>query len=127
MKRTFLFVLVFAGLLAGAKFLAFKQLFVVSSAFAPTLQTGDSVLMSRLSYGASRHSFASLARWFPQRLWAALPQRGDVVVVKLPRDGQTDFISRVIGLPGERVQMRAGQVSGLGTFGLKQTPTVPAQ
>lgn len=110
MRRGLLLAAVLVAGLVAAKFLLLRQMFVVSNAFAPTLRTGDTIMMSRLSYGASRHSFAALARWFPQRLWAALPQRGDVVVVKLPRDGQTDFVSRVIGLPGERVQMRAGRL-----------------
>lgn len=110
MKRVLTVLALSVALLAGARFLLFKQLYVVSSAFAPTLQTGDSILMSRLAYGASRHSFAALSRWFPKRLLAALPQRGDVVVVKLPRDGQTDFVSRVIGLPGDTVQMQGGRL-----------------
>ena len=95
---------------AGAASLAYKRQFVVSRAMAPGLQTGDVVAVSRLSYGVSRHSFAAFSRYFSARLWPAAPQRGDVAVVKLPRDGQTDFVLRVIGLPGERVQLRAGRV-----------------
>lgn len=110
MRRRLLGAFIALLLCAAALAMLTRRQFVVSRAMTPTLQTGDTFLMSRLSYGVSRHSFASLARYFPDRLWSSMPQRGDVAVVKLPRDGQSDFVSRVIGLPGERVQMRAGRL-----------------
>ena len=97
-------------LTAGAASLAFKRQFVVSRAMAPGLLTGDVFAMSRVSYGLSRHSFSAFARFSSTRLWPAAPRRGDVAVVKLPRDGQTDFVLRVIGLPGEHVQLRGRRI-----------------
>jgi signal peptidase I len=47
---------------------------------------------------------------FPGRIWAGEPKRGDIVVFKLPRDNQTDYVKRLIGLPGDRIQLRAGVV-----------------
>ena len=108
--RRLLFAALALALCAAALAALTKRQFVVSRAMTPALQTGDVFLISRLSYGVSPHSFSSLARYVPGRLWPALPQRGDVAVFKLPRDAQTDFVSRVIGLPGERVQMRAGRL-----------------
>lgn len=97
-------------LAAGAASLAFKRQFVVSRAMAPGLQTGDVFAMSRISYGLSRRSFSAAGHYLPARLWPAPPRRGDVAVVALPRDGRTEFVLRVIGLPGEKVQLRGGRV-----------------
>ena len=90
--------------------LLFKQYFTPAGSLMPTLQVGDIVIASLLAYGLSRHSHAGLGQLFPERLWAARPRRGDVAIVKLPRDGQTDYVKRVIGLPGERIQMREGRL-----------------
>jgi signal peptidase I len=107
-------LVIFLGLVGGiglaAGVVLFKAYFTPAGSMMPTLQVGDTFLMSRFAYGLSRYSFAGLARFFPQRLWPSLPRRGDVAVVKLPRDGQTDYVKRVIGLPGERIQLRKGRL-----------------
>jgi signal peptidase I len=87
----------------------------------PTLEVGDYLFVSKLSYGYSKYSFGftiGAAGWklfempplpFDGRIFLAeLPKRGDVAVFKLPRDNSTDYIKRVIGLPGDHIQMKDG-------------------
>ena len=74
----------------------------------PTLLIGDFLFVTKFSYGYSRHSFPFSPNLFSGRMVADVPERGDVVVFKLPADNRTDFIKRVIGLPGDTVQMRDG-------------------
>ncbi len=86
---------------------------IPSSSMKDTLLVGDYLFVSKLSYGYSRHSFpygGTLlgARMFDGRLFASLPKRGDVAVFKLPSDTSLDYIKRVIGLPGDEVQMQNG-------------------
>ncbi len=63
-----------------------------------------------MSYGYNRHSIPGGLNLFSGRIWSTPPKRGDVAVFKLPRDPSLDFIKRVIGLPGEEIQMRNGVV-----------------
>jgi signal peptidase I len=81
---------------------------IPSGSMKSTLLVGDYLFVSKLSYGYSRYSFPFGVNLFPGRIWAAPPQRGDVAVFKLPRDNSTDYIKRVIGLPGDEIQMRQG-------------------
>lgn len=81
---------------------------IPSGSMMPTLIAGDEVIVSKLSYGLSRYS---LPFWHPDiagRLFGRSPVRGDVVVFKLPSNPDEDYIKRVIGLPGDRVQMIGG-------------------
>lgn len=82
---------------------------IPSGSMIPTLLIGDYLFVSKLSYGYSKYSFPS---WFPHlfdgRVLASEPKRGDVAVFKLPRDNETDYIKRVIGLPGDKIQMIQG-------------------
>ncbi len=66
--------------------------------------------MSKFSYGYSRHSIPFSPPLFSGRIFDQTPHRGDIVVFKLPRDGHTDYIKRLIGLPGDRIQMKGGVV-----------------
>ena len=66
--------------------------------------------MSKYSYGYSRYSIPFAPDLFNGRIFGRLPDRGDVAVFKFPRDNQTDYIKRIVGLPGDRIQMRAGQL-----------------
>ena len=75
-----------------------------------TLLVGDYLFVSKLSYGYSRYSFPWGIIPFEGRIFGSEPKRGDVVVFKLPRDNSTDFIKRVIGLPGDHVEVRNGIV-----------------
>jgi signal peptidase I len=88
----------------------FQPFNIPSGSMIPTLMIGDYLFVSKYTYGYSDHSFPFSPHLFSGRVWASEPKRGDVVVFKLPRDGQTDYIKRVIGLPGDMVQMRGGRL-----------------
>ena len=77
---------------------------------APTLIVGDKFFVSKSAYGYSRHSFPLSPPLFSGRVFGAQPAYGDVVVFRLPKDISTDYIKRVVGLPGDRVQMKGGQL-----------------
>lgn len=81
---------------------------IPSGSMKETLLVGDYLFVSKLSYGYSRYSFPFSPAIFKGRVFAGEPKRGDVAVFKLPRDNSTDYIKRVIGLPGDEVQMRGG-------------------
>jgi signal peptidase I len=86
----------------------FQPFNIPSGSMIPTLLIGDYLFVSKYSYGYSRYSFPFGLNLFPGRIWAAEPERGDVVVFKLPRDNETDYIKRVIGMPGDEIQMIDG-------------------
>jgi signal peptidase I len=88
----------------------FQPFNIPSGSMIPTLQIGDYLFVSKYSYGYSDHSFPFSPNLFSGRIFASPPKRGDVVVFKLPRDGQTDYIKRVIGLPGDKIQMKEGRL-----------------
>jgi signal peptidase I len=88
--------------------LFFEPFNIPSGSMKPTLLVGDYLFTSKYAYGYSRHSLPFSLPLIPGRILTDLPERGDVVVFKLPSDGRTDYIKRVIGLPGDRVQMRDG-------------------
>jgi signal peptidase I len=93
------------------KALMFQPFTIPSSSMEPTLHTGDYLVVSKFSYGWSRYSFPISPPLFHARIFARPPQRGDVIVFKLPRDhGRTDYVKRLIGLPGDRVQIRNGVI-----------------
>jgi len=94
---------------------------IPSASMYPTLKVGDYLFVSKLSYGYGKHSFDFALSAFGREwirccpidfkgraFFAAPPERGDVAVFKLPTDTNIDYIKRVIGLPGDRIQMRAG-------------------
>ncbi len=87
---------------------AFQPFNIPSGSLIPTLLIGDYLFVSKYTYGYSRHSFPFSIVPIPGRIWGAEPKRGDIAVFKLPRDGETDYIKRVIGLPGDRVQVLDG-------------------
>lgn len=77
----------------------------------PTLEIGDDLITSKFPYGYSRYSM--LFGWGPvseTRLFQSVPARGDVVVFRLPRDPSQNYVKRVIGLPGDRIQVIAGRL-----------------
>ncbi len=86
----------------------FQPFNIPSGSMMPTLLIGDYLFVSKFSYGYSRYSFPFGPNIFAGRIWASDPQRGDVAVFKLPRDNSTDYIKRVIGLPGDEIQVRGG-------------------
>ena len=108
------------------KWLLFQPFNIPSGSMKPTLLVGDFLFVSKLSYGYSTYSFPTCfsqlwsrlafmdvcrnGKLFTGRLFASQPKRGDVVVFKLPRDNSTDYIKRLIGLPGDEIQMIKGQL-----------------
>jgi len=83
---------------------------IPSGSMKSTLLVGDYLFVSKFSYGYSQYSIPYAAIPFSGRVFGSEPKRGDVAVFKLPRDNETDYIKRVIGLPGDRVQMKGGQL-----------------
>jgi signal peptidase I len=88
----------------------FQPFTIPSSSMEPTLVTGDYIIVSKFAYGWSRASFPFDLPIFPGRIDGRSPARGDVVVFRLPRDPMQTWVKRVIGLPGDRVQITAGTV-----------------
>ena len=81
---------------------------IPSASMVPTLLVGDYLFVSKFSYGYSRYSLPLGLPLFSGRVFFRPPHRGDVAVFKLPRDPSVDFIKRIIGLPGDRIQMKDG-------------------
>lgn len=81
---------------------------IPSGSMKPTLLVGDYLFVKKWVYGYSRHSFPFSWPPFSGRIWEAPVQRGDVVVFKWPEDNRTDYIKRIVGLPGDRIQVKAG-------------------
>ena len=90
--------------------LLFQPFNIPSGSMIPTLLIGDYLFVSKYSYGYSRFSLPFGFDLFSGRVLASKPKRGDVVVFKLPRDETSDYIKRVIGLPGDRIQMIDGRL-----------------
>jgi signal peptidase I len=86
----------------------FQPFNIPSGSMKETLLVGDYLFVSKYSYGYSHYSFPFSPPIFSGRIWSGSPERGDVVVFRLPKDDSTDYIKRVIGLPGDRVQMIEG-------------------
>src|ERR1700719_4487563 len=86
----------------------FQPFNIPSGSMKPTLLVGDYLFVSKYSYGYSRFSVPFALIPFSGRIFGSDPTRGDIVVFRLPKDDSTDYIKRVIGLPGDRVQMRDG-------------------
>jgi signal peptidase I len=103
--------IVYAGLIAVLiRTVAFEPFNIPSGSMIPTLLVGDYLFVSKYSYGYSRFSLPFSPPLFTGRIFGSMPERGDVAVFKYPRDNSTDYIKRIVGLPGDRVQMRQGQL-----------------
>ena len=108
--------IVYAGLIAiGIRTIAFEPFNIPSGSMIPTLLIGDYLFVSKYSYGYSRYSLPFSPNLFNGRILGRTPERGDVAVFKFPRDNQTDYIKRIVGLPGDRIQMKSGQLFINGT------------
>ncbi|MFC3580007.1 signal peptidase I [Sphingomonas hylomeconis] len=88
----------------------FSPFSIPSESMLPRLLIGDYLFISKWNYGYSKHSLPFSVPLIPGRIFANLPTRGDVVVFKAPPGNRTDYIKRVIGLPGDTIQMRDGQL-----------------
>ena len=94
--------------------LLFQPFNIPSGSLVPTLLVGDYLFTSKYSYGYSRYSIPFGPPVFSGRIWGSEPKRGDIAVFKLPKDNSTDYIKRVIGLPGDKIQVIEGilQING---------------
>ena len=102
---------VYAVLIALAiRTVAFEPFNIPSGSMKPTLLVGDYLFVSKFSYGYSRHSLPLSLPLIPGRILMSEPERGDIAVFKLPTDNKTDYIKRIVGLPGDRIQMRGGRL-----------------
>lgn len=88
----------------------FEPFNIPSGSMIPTLLVGDYLFVAKYSYGFSHFSFPFSPDWFSGRVFGSVPHRGDVVVFRYPPDPSEDYIKRVIGLPGDHVQVREGQL-----------------
>jgi signal peptidase I len=88
----------------------FQPFNIPSGAMMPTLLVGDHLFASKFAYGYSRYSLPGPPLPISGRLFGSEPQRGDVVIFRLPSDTTVDYVKRVIGLPGERIQLIGGVV-----------------
>src|SRR5271166_3100301 len=86
----------------------FQPFNIPSGSMKATLLVGDYLFVSKYTYGFSHYSLPFSPPLFSGRVWSSSPARGDVVVFRLPKDDSTDYIKRVIGLPGDRIQMIEG-------------------
>ena len=90
--------------------LLFEPYNIPSGSMLPNLLVGDYLFVSKYSYGYSRYSFPFGLVPIPSRVLSSNPERGDVVVFKLPSDTSINYIKRLIGLPGDKIQMKSGQL-----------------
>src|SRR5262245_36963952 len=105
----FIRLLIHAGIIALViRTFLFQPFNIPSGSMKATLLVGDYLFVSKFSYGYSQFSFPLSPPIFSGRIFASPPERGDIVVFRLPADTSTDYIKRVIGLPGDRIQMVDG-------------------
>ena len=90
--------------------LLFQPFYIPSSSMEPTLLVGDRLFVSKYTYGYSKHSFPFSPEFSNSRFFFKEPKRGDVVVFKTPVDNRTDYIKRLIGLPGDEIQFIDGDL-----------------
>lgn len=86
----------------------FQPFNIPSGSMKATLLVGDYLFVSKYSYGYSHYSIPFSPNIFSGRIFGSEPNRGDIVVFRLPRDDSTDYIKRVIGLPGDRIEVKSG-------------------
>lgn len=103
--------IIYAGVIAVfIRTIAYEPFNIPSASMVPTLLIGDYLFVSKFSYGYSHHSLPFSPKIFSGRIMERPPERGDVAVFKFPRDNKTDYIKRIIGLPGDRIQVTGGSL-----------------
>ncbi len=105
--KTLLYALIIALIIRS---LLIQPFYIPSSSMEPNLLVGDRLFVTKYSYGYSKHSFPFSPPLFNGRILDSKPQRGDVVVFKTPSDNRTDYIKRLVGLPGDTIQFIDGDV-----------------
>lgn len=99
----------------------FEAFSISSHSMAPALQKNDQLLSTKFAYGYSKHTFGLASIANTERLFGSIPEHGDIVTFKLPSNPSFTFVKRVIGLPGDTVQVRNGQLF------LNDAPTIIEQ
>ena len=99
--KTLIYALIIAVIIRS---LFIQPFYIPSSSMEPNLLVGDRLFVTKYSYGYSKHSFPFSPPIFKGRIFFEKPQRGDVVVFKTPADNRTDYIKRLIGLPGDEIR-----------------------
>ena len=105
--QTLLIALLIAILIRS---LVIQPFYIPSSSMEPTLLVGDRIFVSKYSYGYSKHSFPFSPNVTDKRFFSKIPLQGDLVVFKTPADNRTDYIKRLIGLPGDEIQFINGDL-----------------
>ena len=105
--KTLLIALILAIIIRS---LLIQPFFIPSSSMENTLLIGDRLFVTKYSYGYSKHSFPFSPSLFEKRFFYSEPKRGDVIVFKTPSDNRTDYIKRLIGLPGDKIQLIKGDL-----------------
>ena len=99
--KTLFYALIIAVIIRS---LFIQPFYIPSSSMEPNLLVGDRLFVTKYSYGYSNHSFPFSPPFFKGRIFQSTPNRGDVIVFKTPADNRTDYIKRLIGLPGDKIQ-----------------------
>ena len=105
--KTLTYALIIAVFLRS---LFFQPFYIPSSSMEPTLLVGDRLFVSKYTYGFSKHSFPFSPPIYNKRVFEKEPIRGDLVVFKTSSDNRTDYIKRLIGLPGDEIQFKNGEI-----------------
>jgi len=105
--KTIFYALIIAILIRS---LLIQPFYIPSSSMEPSLLVGDRLFVTKLSYGYSKHSFPFSLGPIKNRILFSEPERGDVIVFKTPADNRTDYIKRLIGLPGDKLQFIDGNL-----------------
>ena len=105
--KTILYALIIAILIRS---IIIQPFYIPSSSMEPNLLVGDRLFVSKYSFGYSKHSFPFSPPIFKGRILFKSPKRGDVIVFKTPSDNRTDYIKRLVGLPGDKIQFIDGDL-----------------
>ena len=105
--KTLLGALIIAVLIRS---LIIQPFYIPSSSMEPTLLVGDRIFVSKYDYGYTKHSFPFSPNLSNNRFFSKSPKQGDLVVFKTPADNRTDYIKRLIGLPGDSIQFINGDL-----------------
>jgi signal peptidase I len=108
-------LLAVVALLFGFRAFLYQPFSMLSASMKPTLLIGDSFVAAKYAYGYGPYSFPGFSMLFAGRIFAAQPRYGDVVVFRLPREPMSDYVKRVVGLPGDSIQVTHGLLHINGT------------
>ena len=105
--KTIIFALIIALII---RTFLFQPFYIPSASMVPNLLIGDRLFVTKYSYGYSKHSFPFSIPLIKEKIFKSMPKRGDVIVFKTPYDNRTDYIKRLIGLPGDKIQIINGDL-----------------